>query len=306
MAKQALSRYLDPDLLNRIADRVFEPRDLVLGSLAGSHRSPLAGFAVEFAGHREYVPGDDPKHIDWRVFFNRDKYFVKQYALETNLVCHLVVDVSTSMQYGSANQQKLYYACQLATLLSYLIVRQSDQVSLCLLDDELREFLPPSNSPAQLVRATQCLQQITPVDKTDLSGPLNDLAARIGRQEIVIIMSDFFTDLDALEDALGRLRYARHEVVLFHLLHADELQFNLRGLTRFVGLETDDELHVEPQDIRNAYLHALVKFQGTLADIAQRHRCELIQVNTQQSIAEVLVDYPQQRSIGREHGRLRH
>ena len=102
------------------------------------------------------------------------------------------------------------------------------------------------------------------------------------------------------------MRYARHEVVLFHLLHADELQFNLRGLTRFIGLETDDELRVEPQDIRNAYLHALVKFQGTLADIAQRHRCELIQVNTQQSIAEVLVDYLQQRSIGREHGRLRH
>jgi hypothetical protein len=107
-------------------------------------------------------------------------------------------------------------------------------------------------------------------------------------------MSDFFTELDALEDALGRLRYARHEVVLFHLLHDDELQFNLRGLTRFIGLETDDELRVEPQDIRNAYLHALAKFQGTLED------------NTQQSIAEVLVDYLQQRSIGREHGRLRH
>ena len=306
MAKHALSRYLDPELLNRIADRVFEPRDLVLGSLAGSHRSPLAGFAVEFAGHREYVPGDDPRHIDWRIFFNRDKYFVKQYALETNLVCHLVVDISTSMQYGSGNQQKLYYACQLATLLSYLIVRQSDQVSLSLLDNQLREFLPPSNSPAQLVRATQCLQDITPVEKTDLSGPLNDLTARIGRQEIVIIMSDFFTDIDALEDALGRLRYARHEVVLFHLLHADELQFQMRGLTRFVGLESDDELRIEPQDLRNAYLQALASFQGNLADIARRHRCEWVQVNTQNSIAEVLVDYLQQRSIGRERPRLSH
>jgi len=299
MARNALSHYLDPELLNRIADRAFEPRDLVLGSLAGGHRSPLAGFAVEFSGHREYVPGDDPKHIDWRVYFNRDKYFVKQYALETNFVCHLVVDISASMRYGDADQQKLHYASQLATLLSYLIVRQSDQVSLGLIDNRLREFLPPSNSPAQVLRATECLQAVKPIDKTDISGPLNDLAARIGRQEIVLIMSDFFTDLDALEDALGRLRYARHEVVLFHLLHADELDFNLRGVTRFVGLESDEEVRAEPQDLRDAYLQALARFQSSLSDIAQRHRCEWVPINTQQGIAEVLIDYLQQRSIGR-------
>src|SRR5580765_2503451 len=119
MPDTILSRYLDPDVLSRLAGRQFEPRELVLGSLAGKRKSPLAGFAVEFAGHREYVPGDDPKHVDWRVYFTRDKLFVKQYELETNFVCHLVLDVSASMRYGDGHSQKLLYAAQMATTLGY-------------------------------------------------------------------------------------------------------------------------------------------------------------------------------------------
>src|SRR6187431_3839883 len=119
MLKSILSRYLDPEVLSHVAERAFEPKNLVIGNLAGAHKSPLSGFAVEFAGHREYVPGDDPKHIDWRVYFNRDKYFVKQYELETNFTCHLVLDVSASMRYGDARQQKLLYAAQMATMLGY-------------------------------------------------------------------------------------------------------------------------------------------------------------------------------------------
>src|SRR6186997_2178375 len=149
MAKGVLSRYLDPDVLTRVAGRPIEPKGLVMGTLAGAHKAPLSGFAVEFAGHREYTPGDDPKHIDWRVYFNRDKYFVKQYELETNFVCHLVIDVSASMRYGDAREQKLLYAAQMATMLGYSIVRQSDKVSLSTFDSRVRGFVQPSNSMDQ-------------------------------------------------------------------------------------------------------------------------------------------------------------
>src|SRR5207302_811420 len=142
MPQSILTRYLDPEVLSRMANRRIEPRGLVLGSLAGAHKSPLSGFAVEFAGHREYVPGDDPRHIDWRLYFKRDKYFIKQYEMETNLVCHLVLDISASMRYGEKHRQKLLYASQMLATLGYAIVRQSDQVSLSTFDEALRGAIP--------------------------------------------------------------------------------------------------------------------------------------------------------------------
>src|SRR5438128_4653974 len=160
MSKSILSRYLDPDVLTHVANRHIEPKGLVIGNLAGAHKSPLAGFAVEFAGHREYVPGDDPKHVDWRVYYTRDKYFVKQYELETNFVCHLVLDVSASMRYGEERRQKLLYAAQMATTLGYSIVRQSDKVSLATFDERILGFVPPSNSMTQVVRMTDHLDQV--------------------------------------------------------------------------------------------------------------------------------------------------
>src|SRR5260370_15419651 len=166
MPKRVLSRYLDPDVLSRMAGRQIEPRGLVLGSLAGAHKSPLSGFAVEFAGHREYVRGDDTRHIDWRLFFKRDKYFIKQYEMETNFVCHLVLDVSASMRYGEAREQKLLYAAHMATMLGYSIVRQSDKVTLSTFDSRVRGFVPPSNSMDQVARMTHHLDEIKPEEKT--------------------------------------------------------------------------------------------------------------------------------------------
>src|SRR6476646_794214 len=206
MAKSILSRYLDADVLTHVAGRHIEPRDLVIGNLAGAHKSPLSGVAVEFAGHREYLPGDDPKHVDWRVYYTRDKYFVKQYELETNFVCHLVLDVSASMRYGDGPQQKLLYASQMAMALGYSVIRQSDKVSLFTFDDRVRGIVPPSNSMAQVVRMTEHLDQIEPVEKTALDGSLGDIAGRLGRREIVMIFSDLFGDLGRLEPVLQRFR----------------------------------------------------------------------------------------------------
>jgi uncharacterized protein (DUF58 family) len=229
MAKSVLSRYLNPEVLSHVADRPFDPKGLVIGNLAGAHKSPLAGFAVEFAGHREYVPGDDPKHVDWRVYFTRDKLFVKQYELETNFVCHLVLDMSASMRYGEGHSQKLEYAAQMATTLGYSVIRQSDKVSLATFDDQVRGVVPPSNSMDQIVRMTHHLDEMNPVEKTDMAACLNELAGRLGRREIVMIFSDFFADLDSIESALQRMRYSKHEVVLFQVLHHDELAFQFEG-----------------------------------------------------------------------------
>ena len=295
MAESVLSRYLNPEVLSQVADAPLSPRGLVIGNLAGAHKSPLSGFAVEFAGHREYVPGDDPKHIDWRVYYTRDKYFVKQYELETNFVCHLLLDVSASMRYGADGSQKLLYAAQMATTLGYSIVKQSDKVSLATFDDRVRGFVQPSNSMHQVVRMTHHLDEIAPVEKTDMAGCLNDLAGRMGRREIVFIFSDFFTDLDKIESALQRMRYNRHEVVLFHVLHHDEREFDFNGMTKFIGLEIPDELLAQPEDLRRGYLAALERFNEQLVDISQRNGCELVAVDTNRPMAEMFVDYLSRR-----------
>lgn len=296
MAKSVLSRYLDPDVLSRLANRRIEPRGLVMGTLAGAHKSPLSGFAVEFAGHREYVWGDDPKHIDWRVYFTRDRYMIKQYEMETNFVCHLLLDVSASMRYGEGAAQKLQYASQMAATLAYAIIRQSDKVSLVTFDEELRGFVPPSNSMAQIVRVTEHLDQTQPVHKTDMARCLNEFTSRTRRREILFLLSDFLTDLGSLEAAIQRMRYNRHEVVLFQVLHHDELHFEFDGMVKFVGLELPEELTTQPEVLRREYLRAMTQFNADFEDLCLRNRVERVLVDTSRDMGEVFADYLNQRS----------
>jgi len=296
MAKSVLSRYLDPDVLSRLANRRIEPRGLVMGTLAGAHKSPLSGFAVEFAGHREYVWGDDPKHIDWRVYFTRDRYMIKQYEMETNFVCHLLLDVSASMRYGEGAAQKLRYASQMAATLAYAIIRQSDKVSLATFDEELRGFVPPSNSMAQIVRVTEHLDQTQPVHKTDMARCLNEFTSRTRRREILFLLSDFLTDLGSLEAAIQRMRYNRHEVVLFQVLHHDELHFEFDGMVKFVGLELPEELTTQPEVLRREYLRAMTQFNADFEDLCLRNRVERVLVDTSRDMGEVFADYLNQRS----------
>lgn len=297
MPPAVLSRYLDVDVLNRIAGLHLEPRSLVLGSLAGGHRSPLSGFAVEFKGHREYIPGDDPKHIDWRVYFNRERFVIKQYEMETNFVCHMLLDVSGSMRYGEEGRQKLHHAGSLAVTLAYAIVRRGDQVGLAVFDDDVRAVVPPSNATAQVVRMTDALDRIEPVEKTRMPECILELAGRLGRRGIVVILSDFFTDLDGLEGALQRLRYDRHEVVLVEVLHHDELDFRLEGMVQFEGLETDETILAQPEVLRDAYLRALAAHRVKLESICGRNRCDLLTADTSVPIAQTLVDYLHRRGL---------
>ena len=297
MAQSVLSRYLNPEALSRMAARHLEPRGLVLGTLAGAHKSPLSGFAVEFAGHREYTWGDDPKHLDWRVYFTRDKYFIKQYEMETNFVCHLLLDVSASMRYGHEGEQKLLYAAQMATTLGYSIIKQSDKVSLATFDEEIRGFVPPGNSLTQVVRMTDHLDQLEAQPKTRMAECLTELTGRMGRREIVMIFSDFFTDLDTLEPALQRMRYHRHEVVLFQVMHHDELAFEFDGQVKFQGLEISEELLTQPQELKDAYLAEMQKFNKKLEKICQRNSIERVLVDTRDDMAGVFIDYLNQRSL---------
>jgi uncharacterized protein (DUF58 family) len=297
MAKSVLTRYLDPVVLSRISKHRIEPRDLVIGNLAGAHRSPLAGFAVEFAGHREYVWGDDPKHIDWRVYFTRERYVIKQYEMETNFVCHLILDVSSSMRYGEGPQQKLDYAARMAATLAHAVIRQSDKVSLATFDEEVRGFVPPANAMAQIVRVAQHLGKIKPVHKTNMADCLNELTGRMRRREIVMILSDFFTELEPLEAALQRMRYNRHEVVLFQVMHHDEIHFEFDGMVKFVGLEIPEELITQPEELRREYLATLKRFNEDLQALCHRNRIERVLVDTGRDMGQVFADYLYQRSL---------
>ncbi|MEC9030390.1 MAG: DUF58 domain-containing protein [Planctomycetota bacterium] len=299
MAKSILSRYIDAEVLGKVQGTPVKPRGLVMGNLAGAHKSPLHGFAVEFAGHREYVIGDDTRHIDWRVFYKRDKYFIKQYEMETNFTAHLVLDVSASMRYGEEQQQKMLYAAQMLTTLGYSIIKQSDRVSLSTFDEKICGYVPPGNSMAQVQRMTEHLDEIEPKEKTDMSECLSEVAGRTGRREIIMIFSDFFTDLDELEKVLQRLRYQQHEVVLFQVLHHDELAFNFDGMIKFIGLEVPDEILMQPSELRKAYLAALNRFNDRFEEICQANKVERLLVDTSTGMGEFLFDYLNTRGLVR-------
>lgn len=297
MSSGVLSRYLDYEFLRQLSGRSLEPRGLVSGNLAGSHKSPASGFAVEFSGHREYVPGDDPKHIDWRVFFTRDKYFIKQYEMETNFVCHLMLDISKSMRYGDDGSQKMLFGSRLAVSLAHSIVRQGDKVSFTTFDTQIRGHIPASNALPQIIRMSQHLDETAVEDKTDLHACLSEFSQRMARREIVMIFSDFFGDLAKLEHAIQRIRFNKHDVVLVQVIHDHELNFNLDGMTRFVGLEVDAQQIAQPADIRKSYLQAIGRFNSELVDIATRNNCDHLLACTKDNPGAIFWEYLNQRSL---------
>jgi len=297
MAKPILSRYIRPEVLSQVAHLPVQPRGLVEGQRAGEHRSPAHGFAIEFAAHRPYVPGDDIRHIDWRVYYRHHRLLIKQYEMETNLNCHLVQDISASMRYGEGAQRKLAYAAQLASALAYLVIERGDRVSFAAIDQAVRATVPASSVPGQVVRMAEALDQVDARGKTELGAPLMELAPTFGRRGIVVLLTDGLGELDALDRALQRLRYDKHEVVLFHILHHDELTFGFDQMTRFVGLETEQTLMTRPAEIRRAYLAALQRFIEQLETVCDANRCERVLCDTSRPLGETLADYLQQRTL---------
>jgi uncharacterized protein (DUF58 family) len=258
------SKYLDPKVLNRIGRMELKARLVVEGFISGQHKSPYHGFSVEFAEHREYVPGDDLRHVDWKVWSKTDRYFIKQYEEETNLTCYICLDTSASMTYASpaaGGVSKLEYGCYIAASLAFLLTSQQDAAALALFDGDLRKFLPPSTHPSSLVEIGRTLEAISPKEKSDMEPVLRRLAEKLTRRGVVVVISDLFTPPDSLIRGLKHLRHKRHEVIVFHVMDPYERSFPFQRMTLFEGLEGEPELLTEPRALRREYLEALAEFE---------------------------------------------
>jgi uncharacterized protein (DUF58 family) len=282
-------KYLDPRTLARIASLDLRARLIVEGLMAGMHRSPYQGISVEFAQHRQYVPGDDIRHVDWKVFAKTDKVYLKQYLEETNLHLICVVDASESMGYGSVGDQKTTWtkydhATAIAAALSYLAIQQQDSVGLAIFDNELKRYFKPSNAPAQWKTITHELLQVPRLKKTGTGKVLDQLAEKLTHRSLVLILSDFFDDIDSIQQGLRHLRYRKHEVIAFHILDPMEIEFPFEDVTLFKGLEDMGELLTEPQSLRNGYIAELGVFTSQLKKMCRGMHIDFTQMNTGQPL----------------------
>jgi uncharacterized protein (DUF58 family) len=293
---------IDPEAIQRAEQIGIHARAVVEGYLAGAHRSPFRGFAIEFAQHREYVPGDDTRHLDWKVLGRSDRYYIKQYEQETNFVAHILVDGSESMRYGSGKVTKLDYARTMAACLCYLILLQRDAVSISLFDSEVREHVPRTDSLAKMPQICTQLARFCPTESGNLRGMLVDLARRVTRRGIVVLISDLFEDEKAVIEGIQQLRLRRHEVIVFQVLDPAEISFPFSGNVEFVGLEGQGRLLTCPADVRAAYLAEFEAFLETIRVGCERNGCPCVKIETSQPWAEVLSAWLAIRS---RQGRLR-
>ncbi len=254
-------KYLDPRTLARIGSLDLRARLIVEGLMTGMHRSPYQGVSVEFAQHRPYVAGDDTRHVNWKVFGKTDKIYLKQYLEETNLHLICVVDASESMAYGSiaddgATWTKYDHATAIAASLSYMAIQQQDAVGLAIFDSDLKHYFKPSNSPGQWKVVTQELCRVPRLKKTDMGRIFDQLAEKLNHRSLIVILSDFFDDLDGVKKGLRHLRYKKHELMAFQVLDPMEIAFPFEDVTLFKGLEEMGELLTEPRacamDISNS------------------------------------------------------
>jgi uncharacterized protein (DUF58 family) len=295
MAKQAPAaarKYLDPRTLSKASRLEMRARLVVEGYISGMHRSPYRGFSVEFAQHREYSPGDDLKHLDWKVYGRSDRYCIKEYEEETNLRCHVLMDTSESMNYASpGNMTKLEYGCYIAATLSYMLLRQQDAVGLTLFDNAIKRMVPSSASPAQLRTVLYELCQITPEKKTDMSLLFHDLAERVKRRGLVVLISDLFDSAENILRGLQHFRHKRHEVIVFHVLDDAEMKFPFKDMTKFVGLENWPELIVDPPALRRAYLEEYENFASAMRKGCLNMRIDYVPMNTSLPLDVALTAY---------------
>jgi uncharacterized protein (DUF58 family) len=235
-------------------------RTAVEGLISGIHKSRSHGWNVEFADFREYTKGDDIRHIDWKVYARTERFFIKQFEEETNMRVYIVVDQSRSMAYTEGGTTKLEYACSLAAALSYLLIRQGDSVGLVTFDNEMREYLPPRNSPRHLELIWKVLEGIEAGGGTDVTANLHYLAARVRRRGLVILISDLFDRTRDVLKGLAHFRHKKFEVITFHVLDPAELEFPFEGNTLFLDMETDRSVETSPGSIRGNYLSLFDEF----------------------------------------------
>jgi uncharacterized protein (DUF58 family) len=275
-------KYLDPAALAKMERLDIVAKGVVEGFVTGLHRSPYHGFSVEFAEHREYVPGDSIKDVDWQAYGRSDRYMIKQYQEETNLRAYILLDMSGSMGYKSddAAVTKLEYGCFLAACLAYLLARQQDPVGLVTFDEEVRTFLPPGSTTVHLNELLRALEQLTPGRTTNVSGSFHHLAEHIKRRGLIIILSDLYDEPREVLRALHHFRYKKHEVMLFHLFDRAEIEFPFRKLVDFVDMETNERIQIDPKYIRGEYRSMIQDFIDMYRNDCAASRIEYVHTHT--------------------------
>ena len=290
-------RFIDPAIISRLGTMELKARTVVEGFLAGLHRSPYKGFSVEFAEYRQYLPGDDLSTLDWKVFARSDRYYVKKYEEETNLECHLLLDVSASMAYrGAAPMSKMEYGSVLAASLAFLMHRQRDATGLMAFDEKIAFRLPASARPGHLNALLLGLERIQAGKRSDVGRPLHQLAEALLKRSLVVLISDLLDEPEPIIQGLRHLKFRGSDVIVFQLLDPNELTFPFKGSSKFKDLESDQELVTEPASIRTAYLRELAGLTLKYDRALRGAGIDYVQLDTSQPLDFALLAYLDARS----------
>lgn len=284
-------RFLPPEAVARVSRLELQARTVVEGFLSGLHKSPYFGQSIEFVQHREYVPGDDPRRIDWKAWSKTDKYYIKQYEEETNLRCTLLVDVSESMLFASGNKTKLDYGCGLAACLAYLLLRQQDSVGLVTFADAVRTIVPTRSKRNHLYDILQSLDAQRPEAKTDMLGILAKTADQQSQRGMIVVISDLFCPRDGLFKGLQMLRHRGHEVMVLHVLDDQEIDFDYSGTTKFEGMEAAGDLTCDPRSLREGYQEAVRVFLDEIRRKCAGATIDYRTVRTSENLDAVLAHF---------------
>lgn len=287
-----VSQFLTPGDVRKIANLQVLARLVVEGFCSGLHRSPHKGFSVEYREHRPYVPGDEIRHLDWKVFGKTDRFYIREYEEETNVRATILLDVSGSMAYGSGEVTKHHYAVRLAMCLAYLMLQQADGVGLVVFDRAVRRYIPPRARAGHLRILADALAGAEPGGETELAGVFHDLVPKIHRRGLLIVLSDCFGQVNPLLSALAHFRHAHHELILFQIWDRAELEFPFERWTQFESLElAEHKRFVDPEQLRTAYLAEVRRFRDDLKRGCSRHRIDLVPLVTDRPYADALASY---------------
>ncbi len=295
--KEDYKKFLDPVVISKLKTLELRARMVVEGFKVGLHRSPYHGFSVEFSEHRPYMQGDALKNVDWKVFAKSEKYFIKQYEEETNLICNIFIDVSKSMNYKHTSLiTKLEYAKTLAASLAYVMMDQQDSVGLTVYSDKIHSMLPPKSSRVYLKTILSTLENVDSGLATETAKCLDSVADKIKKRGLTIIISDFFDDVNSIITALKHLHYKKNEVIVFQILDPIEKNFGFDRDSIFVDIETGEQLTTQPRQIQRAYQEAMNEYLQKLKSECLNFGIEYNLIDTSQQFDKALISYFAKRS----------
>lgn len=290
-------RYLDPQIISKLSNLELRARLVVEGFMVGLHKSPYHGFSVEFSQHRPYMQGDDLKNVDWKVFGKTEKFFIKQYEEETNLKSYIILDTSKSMEFKSgSNISKLNYSMILAAALSYLMIKQQDAVGLALYSEKIDKLLPLKSSRTYLQEILRQLSTVVAGEKTNTASSLGEIAEKIKRRGLVIIISDFFDDIDSVIKSLKKFSFMKNEVIIFQILDPMEKSFGFGKDAIFRDMETQEEITTQPYQIQKAYQQAMNEFTNKIKRECLNSNFDYNLIETSTPFDKALFSYIQKRS----------